>query len=104
MIKQELTTILRYLQSNILLVIVISYIFISVLLKSFFGINITIPCLWTTIFGVKCPGCGLTTASVELTHLHFAEAFKINPLVYLVVPAVIYYILSGYFVFRKGTK
>lgn len=81
--------------------IVFAYIFLSVFLKSLSIIDITIPCLWTTIFGMRCPGCGLTTASIELTHFHFKEAFDTNPLVYIVVPAIAFYIVSDYLKFRR---
>lgn len=92
------------MSSNILMSIAILYIIISILLKSFSDINITIPCLWTTIFGMKCPGCGLTTASVELTHLHIQQAFQTNPLIFIILPAIAYYIISDYRKFRKRLK
>ena len=101
MALKEIQYILKYIHSNIILSIAFLYIIISIILKSTSVIDITIPCLWTTIFGMKCPGCGLTTASVELTHFRFKEAFGINPLVYIVVPAFAYYIISDYLKFRK---
>jgi hypothetical protein len=38
-------------------------------------------CLWKNIFGVDCPGCGMTRAACALTHGEFRLAFALNPLI-----------------------
>ena len=42
-------------------------------------------CLWRRVFGVQCPGCGMTRAVCSLAHGHVATAVAFNPLVVLVV-------------------
>lgn len=81
--------------------LIILYAIIAIALKSLAIIDITIPCLWTTIFGHRCPGCGLTTATIELIHFHPVTAFKTNPLIFIIAPAILYYVISDYIKFRK---
>ncbi len=91
----------KYIWDNKLASLIIIYGIIAIILKSLNIIDITIPCLWTTIFGHHCPGCGLTTATIELVHFRPISAFKINPLVYIILPAILYCIISDYIKFRK---
>ncbi len=58
--------------------------------------NITgfgIPCLFKLVFGIKCPGCGMTHAAVAITHLDIAGAFAYNKLSVTVVPLLIVILL-----------
>jgi hypothetical protein len=41
-----------------------------------------IPCLWKTLFGINCPGCGLSRAGALLLHGHLVEAARMNWLVF----------------------
>lgn len=41
-------------------------------------------CIWKKLFGIGCPGCGLTRGLCFLMHGRWAEAIKFNPLSLLV--------------------
>lgn len=100
-IKKEISYIISYICNNKIISLVILYAIIAISLKSFAIINITVPCLWTTIFGHRCPGCGLTTAAIELLRFHPISAFKTNPLIVIIIPAFLYYLIIDYIKFRK---
>ena len=84
-------TIIKYITKNKILSIVCFYFLSSVILKAVADIDICIPCIWKSIFGVLCPGCGLTTAFISLIKLNFNNAFETNWLIFIIVPFGIYY-------------
>jgi hypothetical protein len=45
-------------------------------------------CPWAGLLGWACPGCGLTRAALALLGGHFTAAWKLHPLVYVVLPCV----------------
>ena len=61
--------------------------------------NIGIPCIFYKITNFYCPGCGLTRMIVSLTKLEFYQAFRYNPLVFILL------IVSGiYYAYHKILK
>lgn len=46
------------------------------------------PCLFRSITGVPCPGCGLTHAAHLLLHGDWTGAWSANPLALFVVPSL----------------
>ncbi len=47
-------------------------------------------CPFRLLTGWQCPGCGTTRACYQLLHLHPVVAFKLNPLMVLTLPFIVY--------------
>lgn len=52
--------------------------------------GVTIPCMVNLITGLKCPGCGITHMAVNIMRLHFKEAFRCNPAIFVMLPVFAY--------------
>lgn len=44
------------------------------------------PCLFKTVLGAQCPGCGSLRAAHQLLHGNFAAAWALNPTLMIVGP------------------
>jgi hypothetical protein len=53
------------------------------------------PCLFRALTGYLCPGCGTLRALHELLNGHVAAAFRLNPLMMLLLPCVGYSAVSS---------
>jgi hypothetical protein len=95
------TLVARYLWSRGLFTAVGAYFLFSIILYATTGIDICIPCIWYTIFGVHCPGCGLTKAFIYILQLDFASAWNSNPLAFVVAPAGIFFLYKDISRFLK---
>ena len=93
--------IMSYIKTNIFFTFFCFFFIFSAILVSTTGIDICIPCLWKTIFGIQCPGCGLTTALISLMELDYKKALESNWLIYLFVPFGVYYITKDYIKFKR---
>ena len=69
----------RIINIFILVIVIILFVILFILKKE-------IPCMFKSIFGISCPGCGMTRAINEIIHLRFINAFKFN---ILSIPLVI---------------
>lgn len=92
----------RYALSKPFLMLLLSYEMVGMVLYALTDgrIDICIPCLWTTIFNVHCPGCGMTTAAINLLKLDFTAAWEANPLAFVVLPAIAYFAVMDFLTFR----
>lgn len=93
--------VIKYIAINKIIVIVGAYFIFSAILKATTGIDVCIPCLWKTIFGFHCPGCGLTTAFIGLMELDFRKAFESNWIIFILVPLGVYYFTKDYVRFKR---
>ncbi len=57
-------------------------------------------CIFKLLFGLPCPGCGLTRANVLFFTGHFYEAFMMHPL-FLVADIFLIYIAVRFFMQKK---
>lgn len=94
----------KYIAKNKILAIFGVYFISSAMLKVVAGIDICIPCVWKSIFGVHCPGCGLTTAFISMIELNFKNAFEANWLIFIILPLGIYYLVNDYVKFKRKYK
>lgn len=85
----------RYLRARWIEILVVLYVISSVIGAAFFAVDFTLPCLFRRLFSVRCPGCGLTGAAVALAHLDPVRAWDKNPLIFVVLPAAIYFVVSS---------
>ena len=56
--------------------------------------HLYIPCLFRTLTGWLCPGCGISHLFVALFRLDFKGAFAENPFVFVLLPVALLY--GGY--------
>ena len=91
----------KYIAINKIVVIVGTYFIFSTILKATSGIDVCIPCLWKTIFGFHCPGCGLTTSLISLMKLDFRGAFESNWIIFIVMPLGVYYFTNDFIRFKR---
>lgn len=91
----------RYFVANKITGMVILYMLVSVILKSLTSIDISIPCLWLTLFDFECPGCGITTALTYILRLDFERAYEANKLILILLPAAMSYLYFDLMKFRK---
>lgn len=94
--------ILKYSAHNLIFMVVGGYFLLSLILFTYFQINIGIPCLFRLLTGWKCPGCGLTHAFAHMLQLEFAEAWQDNKFSFIVLPAGIFYLIKDFISFRKS--
>ncbi|MBR1623276.1 MAG: DUF2752 domain-containing protein [Pseudobutyrivibrio sp.] len=61
-----------------------------------------IPCIFRTITGLKCPGCGMTHALSAMAGGHFKEAASYNILSVSLLPILAIYLVYRSYKYTKG--
>lgn len=61
-------------------------------------------CLWNELTGLYCPGCGITRMLIALVQLDFYQAFRYNPLLFLLIIFGIGYSLYSLLKYKKIKK
>ena len=54
-----------------------------------------LPCVVHSLTGLYCPGCGASRALASLLRLDFYRAFRWNPLLVLLFPFALFYLVWG---------
>lgn len=93
--------LLDYINARKLYFLVGLYFISSVLIVSFFNVDIMFPCLSKLILDTKCWGCGLSTAFGQLLKLDIEEAYRSNPIVFVILPILLWIIIKDYIKFNK---
>lgn len=52
-----------------------------------------LPCIFHKITGLYCPGCGITRMFVSIFKLNIYQAFRYNPLVFILLIISLFYLL-----------
>ena len=54
-----------------------------------------IPCLFKSVFGIECPGCGITRAYISILSLDIKKAFEFNPMFWSVPIVSLIYLFEN---------
>ena len=88
---------IRYSKMKLILIL-ISFLIIYFILSEL--LDVGIPCLFYEITGYYCPGCGITRLLFSLLKLDFYQAFRYNPLIFiLIIITGIYWLVK--FILKK---
>lgn len=70
---------------------------------SFLGFGI--PCVFKTVTGLNCPGCGVSRMAVALLRFDFKEAFYCQPVIFcFLIPLTICFAKMGIDYVKRGDK
>ena len=71
------------------------------LIHRFLGLSI--PCLFHSVTGLKCPGCGVTHMAEALLSLDFKGAYSANPFLFVTAPFLAFEIFYEVFFSVRGS-
>lgn len=64
----------------------------------------SIPCFFHKVTGLYCPGCGITRMILSLVKGDYYQAFRYNPLLFLLLPLFLFLILNYFLGYRLLKK
>lgn len=62
--------------------------------------RIALPCWFYELTGLYCPGCGVTRMLLAMLEGQFYQAFRYNPLVFMLIPGML--LLLGAMLYKKS--
>lgn len=86
---------IKYLKSKI--AITLLYLVILSVLWHF-----NVGCIYQRLFGISCPGCGMTRAVISALKLDFAAAFSYHRMFWSVPVLYLYFLFDGKLFFKKS--
>jgi len=66
--------------------VVLALAFVAYKLRQDGGAGWMPGCFFRKLTGLECPGCGMTRATYAVLHGHFMEAFRLNPVGFILFP------------------
>lgn len=69
-----------------------------------FSIYFLYKCPFSFIFGVSCPGCGMTRSLLCLLHFDFSKAFYYHPLFPLGILLSVFFFLEYFNIYKMNYK
>lgn len=63
-----------------------------------------IPCFINELTGLYCPGCGISRMLISLAKFEFYQAFRFNPLLFILLPIVGIVVLIQFVYYYKNKK
>ena len=91
--KQEISSLIIFI-----LIILVTYL----IYYSFTGNGI--PCMFKKLTGLYCPGCGITRMFLSLLRFDIYQAFRYNPLVFILLATYLFYIIIDLVKYSKTNK
>lgn len=76
---------------KVLSILFLGMILFGLFLYFHFQFGFSIPCPFHKITGFYCPGCGITRCVLSLLQRDFYVAFRYNPLVFILLPFILFY-------------
>lgn len=76
LLKMHMETILKNNKNRIINIVI--FLIITILFIVLFVLRIEVPCMFKSILGISCPGCGMTRAIGEIFKLNLLGAIKYN--------------------------
>lgn len=71
---------------KLLVIAIVGIIYTNIIRSTGFWL----PCIFRTVTGLKCPGCGISHMCIALLAMDFTSAWLANPVLLAISPAIIY--------------
>jgi len=92
----QIAMVLKYLRKNSVLYLAL-FAYLVLLTLNAFGVHAWLPsCPVYAMTGHECFGCGLNRAAIALISFNFREALLYNPLIFLYLPVILWFIIGDY--------